>query len=287
MILNVPYRSMQRMAEVKTLVDSGATENLMDTSTASFLNVALQKLPLPRTITNADGSANTAEALTHYCELRIRQGDKEEVQNFYVSNLGSDRIILGYPWLKVFQPKFDWETSWLNGPPVQLEAKWYDRVKKRQERMIVRRARVDPAWEEGDEIILVSKVNMAQQWAEKANKDKEKVEIPPQYRDFADVFSKEGAKRFPPSRPEDHAIKLKPEAPDVINCKVYPLTAVEKQATKEWIDEHEQKTTLKNPTPPGRRPGSSSKRKMVVFVPSKTIVKSTSGQSEMSIPCQG
>jgi predicted aspartyl protease len=80
MILIVPYRSMQQMAEVKTLVDSGATENLMDTSTASFLNVALQKLPLPRTITNADGSANTAGALTHYCELRIRQGDKEEVQ---------------------------------------------------------------------------------------------------------------------------------------------------------------------------------------------------------------
>ena len=48
-------------------------------------------------------------------------------------------------------------------------------------------------------------------------------EIPKEYQCHAKVFSEEEAQRFPPSRPWDHAIVLKPDAPDTINCKVYPL----------------------------------------------------------------
>jgi hypothetical protein len=47
MILNVPYQSMQQMAEVKTLLDSGAMENLMDCRTAEALQVAKQPLKRP------------------------------------------------------------------------------------------------------------------------------------------------------------------------------------------------------------------------------------------------
>jgi Reverse transcriptase (RNA-dependent DNA polymerase) len=52
------------------------------------------------------------------------------------------------------------------------------------------------------------------------------------------VFSEEGAKRFPPARPEDHAIKLVPDALGTINCKTYPLTNAEIQVTKEFIKEN-------------------------------------------------
>jgi hypothetical protein len=52
------------------------------------------------------------------------------------------------------------------------------------------------------------------------------------------VFSKEGAKQFLPAWPEDHAIKLVPEAPGTINCKMYPLTHMEIQVTKEFIKEN-------------------------------------------------
>jgi hypothetical protein len=38
------------------------------------------------------------------------------------------------------------------------------------------------------------------------------------------IFDEKAAKQFPPSRPEDHAIKLKDGAPSEINCKIYPLT---------------------------------------------------------------
>jgi hypothetical protein len=63
-----------------------------------------------------------------------------------------------------------------------LEAKWYQVTRKQQENIMVQQTQLEPKWEKGDEIILVAKTNMAQQWAEKVLKDKKEPEIPPQYR---------------------------------------------------------------------------------------------------------
>jgi hypothetical protein len=52
------------------------------------------------------------------------------------------------------------------------------------------------------------------------------------------VFSDQQATCFPPSRPEDHAIKLIPGAPETINYKVYPLMLAEQEATKKFLEEN-------------------------------------------------
>jgi hypothetical protein len=44
--------------------------------------------------------------------------------------------------------------------------------------------------------------------------------------------------RFPPSREEDFAITLKPDAPSKINCKIYPLTLQQDEALKVYLDEN-------------------------------------------------
>jgi hypothetical protein len=88
------------MAEVKTLLDSGAMENLMDLRIADTLQVVRQPLEWPCRVTNVDGSINQASTLTHFCELHIMQGDKEAVQTFFITNLGTNQIILGYLWFK-------------------------------------------------------------------------------------------------------------------------------------------------------------------------------------------
>src|SRR6266404_4744393 len=64
-----------------------------------------------------------------------------------------------------------------------------------------------------------------------------KIEVPEKYQRHARVFSEEVAQRFPPKRPWDHAIELKLEAPDVIDCKIYPLTQTEDQALVAFLDE--------------------------------------------------
>ena len=63
------------------------------------------------------------------------------------------------------------------------------------------------------------------------------VVLPDEYRDFSSVFSEQEAERFPPSRSWDHAIDLKKDAPDHLNCSVYPMNQVEDKALDDFIDE--------------------------------------------------
>jgi hypothetical protein len=86
-------------------------------------------------------------------------------------------------------------------------------------------------------------MHFAQDWAIQGKKQQqqESVEakgIPKEYCRHHKVFSDQQATHFPPSRPEDHAIKLIPGAPEMINCKVYPLTLVEQEATKKFLEEN-------------------------------------------------
>jgi hypothetical protein len=243
--LNISYLSMHKTANIKTLIDSGATENFLDKKIADNLEVTLQELPTPWKVTNVDGSKNQGGALTHFCNLWICPGVKKKVQRFFITNLGKDRAILGYPWLKDFALRIDWAKGHVEGPETTLEAKWYQLAKKQSESAVIWRACTHPKWEEGDEIL---KVNLAQQWAKAALKNKTPTKILPQYDQYRQVFSEEAAACFPPSRPKDHAIKLKPRAPDTINCKVYPLTEAEKEATRKWVEEHEKKHFIKKST---------------------------------------
>jgi hypothetical protein len=51
-------------------------------------------------------------------------------------------------------------------------------------------------------------------------------------------------------RPWDHAINLKPDTPDTINCKVYPLAPARKLALRKWIDDEEAKGYIRKSQSP-------------------------------------
>ena len=86
--------------------------------------------------------------------------------------------------------------------------------------------------EEGEEIWIINHTYFTQEWAIAAHKNKKPTgDVPKEYQWHAKVFSEVKAKCFPLSRPEDHAIKLKEGAPNTMNCKVYPLTKAEWEAT--------------------------------------------------------
>jgi hypothetical protein len=90
--------------------------------------------------------------------------------------------------------------------------------------------------------LFVRQTNVAQQWAQEAEKGKVHLTlktIPKEYRCHTKVFSEEEAKRFPPDREENITIKLKPDAPDIINCKIYPLTKDKRELLQRWILEEE------------------------------------------------
>ena len=124
-------------------------------------------------------------------------------------------------------------------------------------------ARKDPAWEEGDEVIIMAaSAHMSQQWAIDANKRKQTVPtLPDQYQRHARLFLEDAAKRFPPSRPKDLAVRLKLGAPDTINCKVYPLMCNEIQAAVEFTSKNEELGRIKKINSPWGSPFFFIKKK--------------------------
>jgi Reverse transcriptase (RNA-dependent DNA polymerase) len=91
------------------------------------------------------------------------------------------------------------------------------------------------------ESIEINKVTIAQQMAEKAY-DAGKVNmeemVPMVFKRHWKVFSEQEAHQLPLHRKWDHKIELKPDAPDVINSKVYPLSKDEQQVLDEYITDN-------------------------------------------------
>ena len=151
-------------------------------------------------------------------------------------------MILGYPWLRTFNPRVNWEEGRILGPEIQIETCGLGRQRGAVLGRVLKVARKDPVWEEGDEVIIMAvSAHTSQQWAIEAKKCKQTVPIlPAHYWRHTWLFSEDAAKRFPPSRPKDLVVQLKPGALDTINCKVYPLARNEIQAVAEFTSKNEE-----------------------------------------------
>jgi hypothetical protein len=94
-------------------------------------------------------------------------------------------------------------------------------------------------WEK-DKKICLCKTHFAQQWAAEANQGKDKLserDIPLQYNQHWKVFSEAEAERLPPTREEDMHITFKEDAPQQLDCKVYPLSKRETGVLCQALDE--------------------------------------------------
>jgi hypothetical protein len=91
------------------------------------------------------------------------------------------------------------------------------------------------------EPIEINKATIAQQMAEKAyNAGKVNTEqtIPAVFKQHWKVFSEQEAHQLPLYCKWDHKIELKPDAPDIINSKVYPLSKDEQKVLNEYITDN-------------------------------------------------
>ncbi len=64
---------------------------------------------------------------------------------------------------------------------------------------------------------------MSTELAIKAQQYTKKAEVPKNYQQFAKLFSEEESKCYLPKRAWDHTIEFKKDAPDMVDCKVYPM----------------------------------------------------------------
>ena len=89
------------------LLDSGATENFLDPRTVERLRIPIQTLSEPQIIYNIDGSLNKARSITHKAQLKVTFGKETHTVDFFITNLGQDRAVLGFPFLHDFNPNIN------------------------------------------------------------------------------------------------------------------------------------------------------------------------------------
>jgi hypothetical protein len=84
--------------------------------------------------------------------------------------------------------------------------------------------------------------------------------LPPQYNDYADVFSKQEARVLPPHRPHDHSIKLEPgEKPPW--GPIYNISELEMKTLRAYIDDMLEKGFIRPSKSPAGAPVVFAKKK--------------------------
>ena len=220
MMLCIIMQSRSKRAETITLLDSGATENFINIGYAQRLNLLIWRLTQERRLFNVDGTLNKAGSLKYYTDIKTRTGTKRTRLQYFLTDLGDNQVILGYPWFTSAQPRIDWARGWIDYQqlPIILRANNANRA------------------------IFTARVNRRKAIIRQTQTDER---IPYQYWMFTNVFSDQESKKYPPKRPWDHKIKLKPGAPAMLISKTIKLLTIEQEELQKFIDKHLERGTIR------------------------------------------
>jgi hypothetical protein len=147
--------------------------------------------------------------------------------------LGENKVILGYPWFAAFQPWIDWKKGWIDHSQLPVILRSPDAAQAQFLPQQINKAKALRT----DKIYICRLVTGPKHASENPN-------IPPQYRTYSRVFSKEVSHKFPLSRPWDHAIELKPGAPTALPGKLIPLSQAEQEELRKFVKEHTARGTI-------------------------------------------
>ena len=209
---------------INALIDSGAAGNFISEQLANEIGVMTRNVG-PINATNVDGS-RIKPITKQTVPLHLEVAGRLQPTKLLVADIGEE-MILGLPWLRKYNPSIDWAAQTLEIAKVAIELPIRSQGGTRD-------SSTDPIQlPEG---------------------------IPETYIEFAQVFSKQEASRFPPERPYDHAIEVKPDFKPK-DCKVYPMTPKQREAHDKFIKENLDKGYI--------RPSKSPQASPFFFVPKK------------------
>jgi hypothetical protein len=223
-----------KRANTVALLDSGATENFMNLEYVKYLHMPIQRLKEPRKLFNVNGTQNRSGELQFFTDLQVQTGSQRTTLQFFLSNLGENKVILGYPWFAAFQPKIDWKRGWIDHGQLPV---------------ILRSLDASRAWflpwqthrthtTQNNTTYICRLVTDPKDMPINSN-------IPPPYQMYSRVFSEEASHEFPLSRPWDHMIELKPGAPAALPGKLIPLSQAELVELWSFVKEHMARGTIR------------------------------------------
>ncbi len=188
MCIPISIRTSNTMADIKGLVDLGATDCFMSPAFIQCMRLGTRPLQKPKRIWNIDNTANKDGLITHYIDLKVQTKGVHRTIQFLVTNIGNEDLVLGYPWLATFKPQFNWASAVINEKALPVIIRSMNPQIPSQDPIITGTQMQDSHLQATTSTELAIK---AQQYTTKA-------EVPTPYHKFSKIFSKEESKCYPP-----------------------------------------------------------------------------------------
>ncbi len=218
-ILEIPVTLMVKgqITETSALIDSGAAGNFIDATFAKTHHIPLVPCVSHLAVAALDGrplGSGRVQFITEEMQLRVGALHTETI-SLFVFQSPQTPIILGLPWLERHNPSISWS-----------------------ERQITQ-------WSES------CKQNCLPSNSRKSRKSTYMPEsqLPAEYNDLAEAFSKTKATQLPPHRTGDCAIDLQPGSQPP-RGRIFPLSQPEAESMKSYIEEELAKGFLRPSTSP-------------------------------------
>ena len=112
----VTLQTTQKKVAVEAFLDCGATECFVSQRFIDEHRLGVRYMKTPRKITNADGSPNAGGNLRYYTDFTVTTGTQSHPLQFYITDIGPDDLVLGYPWFEVTNITPDWKTGTIPDP---------------------------------------------------------------------------------------------------------------------------------------------------------------------------
>src|SRR5260370_31382514 len=234
MTLQFFVQSIDKRDKAIALVDCGATENFMNLMYAKWLQLPIKQMDEPQKLLNVDGTENKGGELRYYTNLQVQTGTNHTTLHFYLTELGEQKAIMGYPWFAAAQPKIDWKHGWIDHAqlPIILRAHNAKRA------MFVSRQRNVPRTRGPGEYYIGRVIFHPKRIPAEPIKG-----ILTEYRRHQKVFSKEES-QLPHHTIWDHAVELLPGAPTSLPGQLLPLTQSKIAEAQKFVAEHLKRGTI-------------------------------------------
>src|ERR1700678_2963506 len=100
-----------KTVETPALVDSGAGGKFIDQNFARNSKMDIYNLKKPMKALNVDGTENKRGTIKQYVDLTFTINGQPQTQRLFLTGLGKQKIILGFPWLQEQNPVINWKTG--------------------------------------------------------------------------------------------------------------------------------------------------------------------------------
>ncbi len=192
--------------EGTALLDSGAEGNLLDISLAQLLHIPLIPLRHRISVSALNGQSLPPISLSTVPITLVTSGNHSETITFLVTHSPLAPVVLGHPWLTQHNPRVDWGRNTVS--------EW--------SRACYASCLVSAGFSVSGSVLQDEMGSLSN--------------VPEEYLDLKEVFSKSRAASLPPHRPYDCAIDLVPGMSPP-KGRLYSLSVPEREAMEKYISD--------------------------------------------------